>query len=571
MILRRFLKYIRKYWKLQAVAIGVGLIVVPLTLVNPYLTKLVIDKAYGNRDLKLFFILAVIGGLVFMVNGIIGSFGRYLSRRICFRLNADITRDVFAHLQRLPFSFFAERSSGEHVYKINRDVSSVSNFLSQNIPHAARLLPRLIFTLIVVFYLNWRLALLAALMVPVGLIHPYFFGRLFREMTVKVLRRSQDVFKRLCDVLRHIYLVKALGREDFEIKKFNEGLSRKIDFEIQNAKLKTLNNFSGTVMNRVISGAVALYGGYQVIKGTITLGSLTAVMIYLNQLINMVRSIGRLYQEVIVSSVSAQRLGEILETKPEAEGGGKVIDRHTLKGSIEFKNLYFGYKKGEFILKGVNFSIEPGAKIALIGPSGCGKTTLLNLVLGLYRIERGSILIDGLDIKDIHLRSLRKEIGIVFQRPFLWNDTVANNIAYGVDDAGQNEIIRSAELATADEFIRQFPQGYNSVIGEEGCNISAGQKQRLSLARAFIKKPKILIMDEAMSFLNPMDENRIVDNVLREFADSTVLIVSHRVPTLEKMDEIYTFRNHSFVKKSRYQEILIKDAKSLTLNKDRLI
>ena len=555
----RFNKYLYKYWKLETAVILLGLVTVPLSLINPYLTKLVIDKAYGNKDLKLFLILAVIGGSIFIFNGLINSLGGYLSQRINRCVHFDMTRDLFRHLQSLSLSFFKDKSTGEHIYRIGSDVGSVSSFVCNTIPQMIKLFPRLLFILVIVFYLNWKLALFVTILVPINYIHPYFFGKWLKEITRRMIEKSQNIFKGLQEVFSHIHLVKSLGKEDYEIKRFEENLSKRIDFEIKTARLSSISSFTSSILNKVISGIIALYGGYQVIKGTMTLGSLTAVMIYLAQLIGLITSIGGFYRTIVVNSVSRQRMAEILDTQPQIIDAPGAIDYCNLQGSVEFKNVSFGYKKDEFILKDINFLIEPTSKIALVGPSGCGKTTLLNLILRLYDVKDGFISIDGLDIKNIKLKTLKERIGIALQEPFLWNDTVASNILYGAEDAGKEEMIKAAKIAEAHNFIMNLLKQYDSIIGEMGCQISEGQKQRIAIARAVIKRPKILILDEAMSSLDSETEERIVDNIRREFKDATLITVSHRLSTVKKMDLVYFLEGPNRMKVGTHDNLLVRN------------
>lgn len=533
-----------------------GLITTPLSLLNPYLTKLVIDKAYGNRDLKLFFILAIIGGGVFIISGLINSLSSYLSQRINRQVHFDMTRDLFKHLQRLPLSFFNNRSTGEHIYRIDQDVSSVSSFVCDTIPQTAKLFPRLLFILTIVFYLNWKLALLAVLLVPVSYIQPYLFGRWLKEITQKTILKTQAFFQELQEAFSHIHLIKALGKERYEIEKFEANLVKRKEFELKEARLSTISSFSGSILSKVISGIIVLCGGYQVIKGTTTLGSLTAIMIYLTQLTGLLKSVGNFYQTITVNSVTRQRLAEILDIRASIHDVKDAIAYNIKRGKIEFKGVFFGYNKKILVLKGINFLIEPASKAALVGPSGCGKTTIFSLILRLYEQEEGSILIDGIDIRKIKLDSLKSRIGIALQEPFLWNDTIRNNISYGAEWATDEDIIKAARLAEAHDFIMNFPGKYDSVIGEMACKISEGQKQKIAIARAVIKRPKILILDEAMSSVDSETEDMIIDNIRTEFKDSTLIVASHRFSTVRKMDLVYFLEGPSAIRWGKHEQLL---------------
>ena len=539
----RFNKYLYKYWKLEAAIILLGLVTLPLSLLNPYLTKLVLDNAYGNKDLKLFLILAVTGGTIFVFNTLINSLSGYISQYVNRKVNLDITKDLFKHLQSLSFEFFSDRSTGEHIYRINNDVNSTSSFVCNTIPKALEIFPRFLFILAIAFYLNWKLTLFAAFLIPINFLHSYLFGRWARNAMRQLIEKTQDVFIRLHEAFSHMHLVKALGKEDYEMNRFNNTLSKRTDFELKSARISSASGLFDNVLNKIVAGVIALYGGYQVIRGITTLGGLMAVMIYLTQLTAIIASIGRFYENILISSISRRRLTEVLNTEAKIQDAPDAIDHRILRGKIEFKNVVFGYSKGRPTLRNMSFSVEPASKITLIGPSGCGKTTLLSLILRLYDVENGVILVDGVDIRKIKMKSLKRQIGIALQEPFLWNDTVANNIAYGAEGAGEKEIIWATKIAEAHNFILGLPKQYDSVVGEDACKISEGQKQRIAIARALIKKPKILILDEALSSVDSDTEDKIIANIRLEFKDSTVIVVSHRPSTMSKMDTVYSLED----------------------------
>ena len=537
----RFNKYLYNFWSLQTAVICLGLVTVPLSLLNPYLAKLIINKAYGNKDLKLFLILAIIGGSIFVLNGLVNSLAEYLSQRIKCGVNFNLTKDMFRHLLGLPVRFFKDKSTGELIYKTVNDIHSVSDFVADTVPAMATLLPRCLFILGIVFYLNWELALLATLLVPISCVSPYLFQKWLREMTRRMVEKYEGIYERLHEIFVNIHMVKALRKEDYETRRFEENLSEKMNCELKSARLLGICGLSGSFLNKVIGGVIALYGGYQVFRGTITLGSLTAVMIYMTQLLGLAKSISGFYEAILASSVSRKRLGEIMDSAPKRRDAAGAVDHHITLGRIEFRDVSFGYKGNELIMKDMNFSIEPSAKIALAGSSGCGKTTLLALILGLYEPANGSILLDGLDTRDIKSKCLQGQVGIALQEPFLWNDTVANNILYGAEQAGGKDMIKAARLAEAHDFILNLPGQYDSSSGDAACKISEGQKQRIAIARAVIGRPKILMLDEAMCSLDSETEDKIIDNLRRELAGSTIVVVSHRLSTIRKMDCVYFF------------------------------
>lgn len=533
---KRFISYLYKYRKLQTIVLLLGGIALPLSLANPYLTKLVIDRAYVNKDMKLFLILAAIGGGIFVLSSLLNCLMSYLNQRIQRSVHFDMSKDAFSHLQNLPLSFYNNKSTGEHVYKLSSDVGVVSDFICSAIPEILMLLPRMLFILVIIFYLNWKLAFLAFLLLPVSMVHPYFFSKWLKGITQEIVESSQGVLQRLHEVFTHIHLVKALGKEDYEIKRFKRAASKRLNIEFAYARATSISSYSGSIVNKLLAGAIALYGGYLVMRGSVSLGALSAIMIYLTQLTGCVRRSSQLYERYNINSIARTRLNEILDVLPQVPDEKDAVDQQILKGTLELKNVSFGYNKDTLVLKNVSFSIPAHSKVALVGASGCGKTTILSLILRLHELHEGAILIDQINIRRIRLRTLKEQIGIALQDSFLWNDTVAFNILYGAEGLSEKDMIWAAKIAQADAFIQELPDRYESVVGEMACKISEGQKQRLAIARALIKKPKIVILDEAMASVDSRTEDKIIDAIFREFSDSTVLVVSHRLSTIEKMD-----------------------------------
>lgn len=557
----RFNKYLYKYWKLQAAVICLSLLATPLGLVNPYLTKLVIDRAYGNKDLNLFFILAVIGGTAFLFSGLVTSLSQYLSKALSKNVAFDMTRDFLRHIQGLPLAFHNERSTGENIYRIGNDVKTVSDFVCDAIPQIIKLVPYAVFILAIICRLNWRMAVLASFLIPIIYLQPYLFSKLQKKITLSNIEKAQAVSVILHEILSHIRLVKTMAKEKYEMHRYEEGLKGDMNLELKNVKFMQICNLSSSILGRLITGIITLYGGYMVIRGMMTLGSLTAVIIYFGQFVTQLGMLGSLYQRFTINSVARDRLIEIMEIKPDICDAEGTRPYRIKEGRIEFKDISFRYKKDSPVLKTVTFSIPPAARAALVGLSGSGKSSILSLILRLYRKERGDIFIDGIDIEKMTIESLRSQIGIALQEPLLWNDTIANNILYGAcQSASRSDIIEAAKLAKAHNFIMALPEGYDSVIGENGCKISGGEMQRIAIARALIKRPKILILDEAMSSLDRETEEMIIDNIFREYDDSTIIIVSHRLSAVQKTDKVYFLKDGVIAQEGSHRELFEKDA-----------
>ncbi|MDD4294000.1 MAG: ABC transporter ATP-binding protein [Candidatus Omnitrophica bacterium] len=554
----KFNKFLYKYWKQQTIVIVIGLCVSPISLINPYLTKLVIDKAYGNKDLKLFFILSCIGASVFLFRGLIDLISGYLGRWINKRVFFDMQMHMFEYMQKLPMSFYDNHSTGEYIYRINSDVRAMCDFVCNIIPQVITFVPRLIFILVIVFVMNWKLALLVALLVPITYIHPYFFGKKIRDVSRKNIQKTQSIFKELQEVFTHMRLIKALGTQDNEIVKYYENLSKRLSLELKQERISQVSGLFASILNKIVMGVITLYGGYQVIKGEFTLGGLTATMIYLTQFTGVLKSVGTVYQKIIVNSVISDRLSEIFDLKTIKDDSSNAHDAPNITATIEFRDVSFGYEKESPVLDGVNFSIGPGECAAFVGLSGCGKTTAIALLLKLYKPDKGNIFIDGMPINKIKEKAFRGYVRAALQKPFLWNDTIGNNISYGIDNVSLHDIKSISKVTCAQKFIEDLPDKYDSVIGESACKLSQGQKQRLAAARAVIGKPKILILDEALSSLDSQTEDKAVSNIFAMLENTTIIMVSHRLSVVKKSDRVYFFKDSKTVISGTHDELLKK-------------
>ncbi|MCK4809516.1 MAG: ABC transporter ATP-binding protein [Candidatus Omnitrophica bacterium] len=554
----KFTKHLLSYWKKEGVIVGLSGIGVLLGLVNPYLTKLVIDRAFGNKNLRVFIILALIGGVIFVLSGLVSGLKNYLDRQIKIKVNFDLNKRVFKHLEKLDLNYFQNKSTGEHLYRSSYDIDRVADFITTTPPQVIATFPKLLFILIIVLRLNWQMAVFSLCLAPLLYLPPYYFTKRMRRVWEDLIRNSEDIFKRLNEVFSHIQLVKAFAKEGAETRDYLRRKIANIRMSLKNTRLEVISGFAGSAVNKVVIGLISFYGGYQVIKGQMTLGSLTAIMLYIGQLIGLQSSFAGFFQNIALGLVSCRRVEQILAQRPKIVEKKNARSAIFKKGGIVFRDVSFGYKQGEPVLSAIDFNIDGGSHIALAGPSGCGKTTILNLLLRLYDPWSGDIIIDGCNIKEIKFSSLRGQIGIALQEPFLWNDTIENNIRYGKADAGIEEITEIAKICTIDKFVNDLPNRYNTLIGENACKISEGQKQKITIARALLRKPKILILDEAMSSMDSSSEEEILVNTKLYNKRMTLIVVSHRLSTVMCAESVYFFANRG--------EIIIDNALNLVNN-----
>jgi len=552
-------RYIFPLWKKEILILFLSLFSVCLSLINPYLTKLIIDKAYANKDLKLFIVLIAAGGLIFILNGLVNGAAHYLNNYIMLRITFNLNKQLFKKLQALPYGFFQDSSTGRNLFNINYDISQLSTFIADALPRAVTCLSRMILILLILLYIDWKMSLSALALSALLYIVPYYFTKRLRKIMEARIENSQGIFEWLQEILSHMQLVKAFGRERSEVRRYISSLIKNTRLGLENTKLQVTALFLGSLASRLALGSVIFFGGYQVIKGRLTLGSLSAITIYLTQLFGLQDSLAQLFQETSFGLISCQRLEKILESEPHHLEDKQSRQIRFCQGKIEFKEVSFGYLPERPVLKELSFSIIGGSCVGLAGPSGCGKTTIVNLILRLYGPEAGKILIDGHNIASVASQSLYHQIGAVLQEPFLWNDTVENNIRYGNENAGIQEIIQAAKAACIDSFVDSLPRGYASVIGENACKISEGQKQRIAIARAVIKQPKILILDEALSSVDAELESRIIDNLRDLLKESTIIVISHRLSTIKKMESICFFAGPNKVFSDTHDSLLEKN------------
>jgi ATP-binding cassette, subfamily B, bacterial len=534
-------------------------------LVNPYLIKVIIDQALGNKDIKLLIILVVIGGGVFVLNGVFDGVRDYLEKYIREKINLYLNAKVYRCLQGFSFSYFIGRSTGENIYKISCDTERITDFIASVLPRFAVSFCKLFLILLVIFYLNWKITLFSILFAPFLYFPVYFFTRVIKNTWRIYIEGKERIFKLLQENFSHIQLIKIFGKESSSLKNFVRQSILNLRINIRHTKLKVFSSFFTRIFSQSVFGLIVFYGGYLVIKGETTVGALVAIITYMGQLMVLQSSFALSFQETMIGLVSCRRITDILDAPGQEKEEGTAKDIRFSKGKVIFKSVVFGYSPEDLVLDSMSFIIEGGSTIGLVGRSGCGKTTLGNLILRLYEPWEGSIFIDGDNIKDIRLKSLKEQIGMVLQEPFLFNDTIKNNITYGVGNIDKGKIIKVSEICGLHGFVKGLPLGYETVIGENACKISEGQKQRVSIARALIKSPRILILDEAMSSLDSASERKIMDNIKKYYADTTLIVISHRISEVLNVDLIYFFQSPGKMIIGKPKEILNKNRELVTL------
>jgi len=556
-IILSFLKYLKPYWKKEAVVWLLSFGIAGLSLAYPYIAKLVVDKAYQERNWTLFIELLVTGGLVFIISSLFQVVSNFLREYIDLKVRFDLQKIIFQKIENLPYSFFQLRPTGEYIYKSLIESSQVSDFITSVAPELFYIIPKFLLIFTILFFINWKMAVFIFVVAPVLNIPTFFIARKVRKQSEKSLNSSQDILETARESFSNMQLVKVFGKEKKENRRFVKQMIKNIRLSIISFRLNAFSSFLESWANKLLLGLITLYGGYNIIKGQISLGSFTAIMLYINQLLDLENLfVGFFVHRLNTGLVSVRRLSEIMNSWPQ-----ELEDKNTRaillsSGEIEFRDVSFGYYPKTPILEHISLHIKSGSSIGLVGNSGRGKTTLVSLIVKLYQISEGEILVDGQDINLIKNSSLRQQIGVALQKPILWNDTIRNNITYSILSATDEEVLQAAMISCAYDFIKELPQGYNTIMGEGAVRLSEGQKQRISLARAIIKKPKILIIDEGMSSLDSQTEDSIIDNIKKELKNTTMIVISHRLSTIKKVDRVYFLEKKDKMSFGHHEELL---------------
>jgi len=471
----------------------------------------------------------------------------YTTAKVGHFITYRLRSALFAHLQRLSLAYHHQARSGELITKVASDTNLLRDVFAEWALTFAAHFVTLVAMLAVMFVINWPLALVVATTLPPLLAVIYFLNRQVKA-SVRAQRRHEGAMaSRLNEVLSSIALVQAFGRQGYEEERFREEIEGNFHSGIRTARSTGAITRAIALVSAVGTAITVLVGAQQVLAGRLTPGELLIFLAYVTSLYKPVRDLGRLSAKFSRAAVSAQRIAEILAAEPEIEDPPDALELGQAAGEIVFEDVSFGYRPGHPILDHVSLRIAAGERVALVGPSGAGKSTLLSLLLRLYEPGSGRILVDGIDVRRYRRDSLRRQIGIVLQENVLFGVSVRENIAYGHPDASLDDIQAAARAARAHEFIVDLPAGYDCELGERGATLSGGQRQRICLARALVKKPAILVMDEPTSAVDAVSARLINESVARVHAGKTLLVIAHEYADMASYDRILVLKDGRLV------------------------
>ncbi len=552
--------YFAPYKGLMAFAVLSSILTAGTDGALAYIVKPVMDNIFIEKNSGLLVFLPVLVIIIYFAKGLFRFTQNYIMRYVGQKVIEALRNAMFTKMVYLPVKFFSDQPTGVLMSRITNDI----NLVQSSIPTMINMF-RAIITVIslvgVVFYMNWKLALLAIVCYPL-FIHPLFvISKKIRNYSRKGQERMGGLNSTLQEAFSGIRVVKAFVNENQEINKFKKANSEAINFEIKTILAGEITSPLMEFIGAFGIAAIVYVGGTQVINGSITPGAFFSFLAALTMVYQPVKDIGNA-NNVIQSAIAAsQRVFSMLDEKNDILDSDGTLPCDAKNKDIEFKNVCFRYADGEpYVLNNINIKVKSGSTVAFVGQSGAGKSTMANLIPRFYDVTSGEILIGGVNIKDYQVHSLRRNIGVVSQEPFLFDDTIRNNIAYANESIKEEEILAAARAAYADEFIKNLPEGYDTMTGERGVRLSGGQKQRLTIARALIKNPPVLILDEATSSLDTESE-RVVQKALDNLmAGRTSFVIAHRLSTVLGADMIVVLNDGKVEAMGRHNELLESSA-----------
>lgn len=522
----------------------------------PWVIKDMVDQVLRDKNTEMLNYIALSIVVIFVIRGIAFYGQSYLMSYVGQRVIIDIRRAVFTKLQRLSMSFYDKNKTGTIMSYVTNDVSALQGALVDNVVEMITESVILIASIVMMIYLDWKLFLVTFGTFPFVLGFIDIFGKRIRKSGSRIQEAAADITSVLQETVSSARVIKSFVRENYEVARFDKENMNNFRANMKNAQLMATLTPTIEFVAAIGVTIILWYGGNSVINGEITAGSLVAFLTYAVNISNPIKRLSRVIGNIQKALAAAQRVFDVLdlpETIKDAENA-KLLP--PAKGQVSFKNVSFSYNPGEQVISNISFDVKPGQMIAFVGPSGAGKSTIASLLPRFYDVDKGSITIDGEDLRGVTLDSLREQVGIVPQETVLFNGTVYDNILYGRLDATKEEVEAAAKAANAHNFIMELPQGYETRLGDRGMNISGGQRQRISIARAILKNPQILILDEATSALDTESERVVQEALDRLMVGRTSFVIAHRLSTIKNADRIMVLEKGQLVEQGTHDELM---------------
>ncbi|MGI6632633.1 MAG: ABC transporter ATP-binding protein [Bacillota bacterium] len=556
--LRRLLGFAVPYWKVYLATLALMLAITGTQLVQPLITKWIVDEIYGNKSWSylLWGVLAIAGAA--LVGAVLGYLQRYGMSWAGQKIIYDVRNKLYEHLQQLSFSFYDQAQTGQLMSRVTADVEQTRRFLAHSMVQIVGASIRFTSALVLMLSLDWKLTLVAMIPVPVLVWRVKIYATIIRPRFWAVQQMLAVMTSTLQENITGQRVVKAFARKSHETEKFERD-----NMALLNRNVETVRASAGNeaMMMLLIESCLALilfWGGREVFRGTLSVGTLVAFNALMLETLRQVRMLGMWVSGAQRTIAAGDRIFEILDTKADVSDspGAKPLPR--IKGAVTFENVSFAYDGERMVVEDINLSVKPGETIAVLGGTGSGKSSLINLIPRFYDVSKGRVLIDGVDVRDVTLESLRRQIGVVTQETFLFSASLRDNIAYGKPGASDEEVRRAAKAAHIDDFIDSLPNGYDTVIGERGVGLSGGQKQRVAIARALLMDARILLLDESTSSVDVETEMQIQRAFAELLKNRTSFIIAQRLSTVRNADRIIVLDKGRIAEEGTHRTLLEK-------------
>jgi len=555
-IFSRFFPFLRPY---VSHMVGAGLLVMGVAALNLILLRLAgrlwdIVTVQQDVDLMTQTILIFLGIAVGQSGLAMGQ--SYVTTRLSQHIMADFRTHVFDHLQQLSLHFFSTRRTGEILSRLMNDVGVIQTLVTETPIDSAKHLVTFIGGIAFLLYMNWKLCLLILLLLPALVLVARLFGKRLKALSTNIQDQTASLTTLIEEVISGIRVVKSFVQSSREQNRFSRTLRALVGMTLRRAAILSVFIPTITLLTFIMAGIVLWYGGKQVIDASMTPGELLAFVLFAGILIGPFGSAARLFSQMKEAQGAMQRVFEILDTQPEVTDRPHALSLPPIQGHVKFSEVSFSYHSRHPVLSHLTFEIQPGELVALVGPTGSGKSTIANLLHRFYDPTEGSITLDGLDLREVTLKSLYRQIALVPQETILFGETIFENIRYGKEDASEDDVIRASQAANAHDFILELPEGYQTLVGEKGINLSGGQRQRIAIARAIIKDPRLLILDEATSALDSESELLVQQALRRLFTGRTTLVIAHRLTTIQEANRIIVLNKGVIVEEGTHRDLL---------------
>jgi ATP-binding cassette, subfamily B, multidrug efflux pump len=556
-VLLRILGYLGRYKWLVVVAYVSMFIGLAAMLLVPRLVQYVIDDGIAANDNRVVFLGALFILLAAVFQGIFTYIRSYLFQALAERVGTDMRAEYYEHLQVLPFSYYDKAQSGQLMSRGAEDINSIRRFLMFSLRMGVYSGMMLVVITIILFTTHASLAALSLAVMPPLIITAIHLGKTIRPMFNRVQQQFGEMTTVLQENLAGARVVRVFAQEDREVGKFERSLTELFDRQMRAISTWALYFPTMTLLSHLGLAIILWYGGRQVLNGSISVGTLVAFNLYLTMLAMPVQSLGFIVNAMMRAIASGDRIFEVIDTRPTIKDRKNAVHLTDPAGEVEFRNVSFNYPGTvETVLHDISLKAAPNQVIAIVGSTGSGKSTITSLIPRFYDVSEGQVLVDGVDVRDYTLLSLRRTVALVMQETFLFSSSIRDNIAYGRPDATDEEVIAAAKVARAHDFISEMPEGYMSVLGERGLSLSGGQKQRVAIARALCSKPKILILDDATSSVDTETEFEIQMELKNSVAGMTTFVIAQRLSAVKEADEILVVDEGRIAERGRHDDLI---------------